>query len=233
MASFNNGKNLDFGKISRRGLAGAALALAAGFFSPSVARAKPTAKCVKVGQKIISDGYNYRCVKQRGKLIWRKGKKVKVRLSNPSPSPTATPSPTTTSGSTASPTPSPSPTATSGSTASPSPSPSPTATSRRAGFFIANSNEVLLGQSKIFFGIDLAGRTVRYSLFRTATGVSAIDVICTHAGCVVTPTAAELICRCHFSYFDAETGKRKSGPADLDLKSYPLTEIDGEIYILS
>jgi len=231
MASLNNGKNLDFGKISRRGLAGAALALAAGFFSPSVARAKPTAKCVKVGQKIISDGYNYRCVKQRGKLIWRKGKKVKVRLSNPSPSPTATPSPTTTSGSTASPTPSPSPTATSGSTASPSPS--PTATSRRAGFFIANSNEVLLGQSKIFFGIDLAGRTVRYSLFRTATGVSAIDVICTHAGCVVTPTAAELICRCHFSYFDAETGKRKSGPADLDLKSYPLTEIDGEIYILS
>jgi len=91
---------------------------------------------------------------------------------------------------------------------------------------------VILGESKLFFATDLAGRTVRHSIYRSATGVSALDVICTHSGCLVTPEKAELVCKCHYSYFDAATGARKSGPADAPLRAFQVSEVDGEIYIL-
>jgi Rieske Fe-S protein len=91
---------------------------------------------------------------------------------------------------------------------------------------------VILGESKLFFATDLAGRTVRHSLYRSATGVSALDVICTHNGCLVTPEKTELVCKCHYSYFDAATGARKSGPADAPLRAFQVSEVDGEIYIL-
>ena len=181
----------------------------------------PKAKCVRVGQKIVSGGFSYRCVRSSGRLVWKKGKRVRVAIS-PSPSPTPTSSPTAT------PTPNPTPS----STPTPTPTPSPTQTTRRAGYFVAKSSDVILGESKLFFATDLAGRTVRHSLFRSATGVSALDVICTHNGCLVTPEKAELVCRCHFSYFDAATGARKSGPADAPLRSYQVSEIEGEIYII-
>lgn len=90
----------------------------------------------------------------------------------------------------------------------------------------------MLGESKLFFATDLSGRTVRHSLFRSTTGVSALDVICTHNGCLVTPEKAELVCKCHYSYFDAATGARKSGPADAPLRAFQVSEVDGEIYIL-
>ena len=90
-----------------------------------------------------------------------------------------------------------------------------------------------MGESKIFTGINLAGRSVKLSLFRSASGVSAVDIYCTHAGCAVTPNGPELVCECHFSYFDAATGARKSGPAPTGLPTFATSEIDGEIYVLT
>ena len=186
--------------LSRRVILGtlafSSFALATGLTSQS-ALATPKAKCVRVGQKIVSGGFAYRCVRQNGRLVWKKGRAVTVAIS-PTPTPTPTPSQTT----------------------------------RRAGYFVAKSSDVILGESKLFFATDLAGRTVRHSLYRSATGVSALDVICTHNGCLVTPEKAELVCKCHYSYFDAATGARKSGPADAPLRSFQVSEVDGEIYIL-
>ena len=209
-------------RISRRAVIGtlafSSFATATGLLAPSAA-AVPKAKCVRVGQKIVSGGFTYRCVRKGGRLVWRKGKRVRVAIS---PSPTPTPAPT--------PTPTPTPPQTQ--SPSPTPTPTPTQTTRRAGYFVAKSSDVILGESKLFFATDLAGRTVRHSLFRSATGVSALDVICTHNGCLVTPEKAELVCRCHFSYFDAATGARKSGPAEAPLRSYQVSEIEGEIYVI-
>ena len=210
--------------LSRRVILGtlafSSFALATGLTSQS-ALATPKAKCVRVGQKIVSGGFAYRCVRQNGRLVWKKGRAVTVAIS-PTPTPTisATPTPTPTS------------TPTTSATPTPTPTPTPTQTTRRAGYFVAKSSDVILGESKLFFATDLAGRTVRHSLYRSATGVSALDVICTHNGCLVTPEKAELVCKCHYSYFDAATGARKSGPADAPLRSFQVSEVDGEIYIL-
>lgn len=205
--------------VSRRGLIAALISSALITVAPNTALAAPKAKCVRVGQKIVFGGFNYQCVKKGSKLVWKKGKRVKVV-----PTPAAAPTSSST------PTPTPRPTSTSPSTATPTPAPTST---RRAGFFIAKSSDLAVGQSKIFFGVDLSGKTVRYSLYRSESGVSAVDVICTHMGCLLTTNRSELVCNCHFSYFDAATGERKSGPAQSDLKTYQVSEIDGEIYILS
>lgn len=208
--------------LSRRVILGtlafSSFALATGLTSQS-ALATPKAKCVRVGQKIVSGGFAYRCVRQNGRLVWKKGRAVTVAIS-PTPTPTTSATPT------------PTPTATPTTSATPTPTPTPTQTTGRAGYFVAKSSDVILGESKLFFATDLAGRTVRHSLYRSATGVSALDVICTHNGCLVTPEKAELVCKCHYSYFDAATGARKSGPADAPLRSFQVSEVDGEIYIL-
>jgi Rieske Fe-S protein len=211
--------------VSRRGLIAALISSALITVAPNTALAAPKAKCVRVGQKIVFGGFNYQCVKKGSKLVWKKGKRVKV-VPTPAAAPTPVRTPTPTPIPTATPTPR--PTSTSPST----PTPAPTST-RRAGFFIAKSSDLAVGQSKIFFGVDLSGKTVRYSLYRSESGVSAVDVICTHMGCLLTTNRSELVCNCHFSYFDAATGERKSGPAQSDLKTYQVSEIDDEIYILS
>lgn len=211
---------MDVHPLTRRVVLGtlvfSSFASASGLIATSAA-AVPKAKCVRVGQKIVSGGFTYRCVRSKGRLVWKKGKKVRVAIS-PTPTPTSTPTAT------------PSPTATS--TPTPTPTPSPTQTTQRTGYFVAKSSDVILGESKLFFATDLSGRTVRHSLYRSPTGVSALDVICTHNGCLVSPEKSELVCRCHFSYFDAATGARKSGPADAPLRAYRVSEVDGEIYVI-
>jgi nitrite reductase/ring-hydroxylating ferredoxin subunit len=50
---------------------------------------------------------------------------------------------------------------------------------------------------------------------------------------LVKASRSELVCDCHNSYFDAASGARKSGPAQTALRTYPVSEVDGEIYILA
>lgn len=56
------------------------------------------------------------------------------------------------------------------------------------------------------------------------TEVKAFSAICTHQGCTVVADAAPLMCPCHGSTFDPETGQVITGPA-----SKPLPEIEIEI----
>ena len=244
--------------VTRRGLVGALLTgglTAVASVLPNTAFAQPTAKCVRVGQKIIFNGYAYSCIRKSGRLTWKRGKKIRRAVASPvatatsspitSPSSTPTPTPTPTPAATSTPSQSPSsapsptpsftstPTPTPTSTPSPTATPTPSATVKRSGFFIAKSNQIAVGESKIFTGINLAGRSVKLSLFRSTSGVSAVDIYCTHAGCAVTPNGPELVCECHFSYFDAATGARKSGPAPTGLPTFTTSEIDGEIYVLT
>ena len=226
--------------VTRRGLVGALLTgglTAVASVLPNTAFAQPAAKCVRVGQKIIFNGYAYSCIRKSGRLMWKRGKKIRravaspvaTATSSPIATPTSTPTPTATSTPSQSPSSAPSPTPSLTST----PTPTPSATVKRSGFFIAKSNQIAVGESKIFTGINLAGRSVKLSLFRSASGVSAVDIYCTHAGCAVTPNGPELVCECHFSYFDAATGARKSGPAPTGLPTFTTSEIDGEIYVLT
>jgi cytochrome b6-f complex iron-sulfur subunit len=54
------------------------------------------------------------------------------------------------------------------------------------------------------------GRSV--ALFRDADGVYAISIVCTHLGCIVTPTGDGFSCPCHGSQF-ASDGTVTKGPA--------------------
>ena len=58
------------------------------------------------------------------------------------------------------------------------------------------------------------GRTV--SIFRDADGVYAISLVCTHLGCIVTPTATGFECPCHGASFDRD-GLVTKGPAPAGL----------------
>ena len=42
----------------------------------AVAASGPTIRCTRVGQKTVFRGYRYRCIKSKGRLVWRRGAKV-------------------------------------------------------------------------------------------------------------------------------------------------------------
>ena len=46
------------------------------FGESALAEAGPTIRCTRVGQKIIFQGYTYKCVKSNNKLVWKRGAKV-------------------------------------------------------------------------------------------------------------------------------------------------------------
>lgn len=61
---------------------------------------------------------------------------------------------------------------------------------------------------------------------------TAVNRICTHAGCLVEFDKAtqEFHCPCHNSVFDYN-GKRLSGPAKLPLKTWPVSFKNTEVYV--
>ncbi len=86
--------------------------------TPAFSAVKPGATCKKAGQKTISKGKTYTCVKSGKKLVWNKGVAIKTPAPIPNSSPTAAPTPAPSP----TPTPTPSPTP----TPEPTPTPSPT-----------------------------------------------------------------------------------------------------------
>jgi cytochrome b6-f complex iron-sulfur subunit len=56
----------------------------------------------------------------------------------------------------------------------------------------------------------------------TAGQVVAHSAVCTHAGCMVAPSGAQLACPCHGSMFDAFTGAVVRGPATAPLAAVPV-----------
>jgi thiosulfate dehydrogenase [quinone] large subunit len=56
------------------------------------------------------------------------------------------------------------------------------------------------------------------------------SAICTHAGCAVDYQGGQIVCPCHGSIFDAQTGAVISGPAPTPLASRKVLERAGGIY---
>jgi len=167
---------------------------------------------------------------QRTKVLSNEDASLTPKPKNPVPIPTkkkvipsTTPSPTP-SKKTASPTPSTSP------TDAASPQVSPTAAPE--GVVIAQSEELVLRQTKVFNLKDTFGITTSYSLTRTSRGIVAFDTRCTHAGAPCVLNQSQLQCPAHGSIFDPENGEVIRGPAVEPLKSYRTLEVNGEIRIV-
>ncbi|MBU3693137.1 MAG: hypothetical protein FGM47_06445 [Candidatus Nanopelagicaceae bacterium] len=94
--------------------------------TPAFSDVKPGATCKKVGQKTVSKGKTYTCIKSGKKLIWNKGVITSAPQPKISPSPLPIISPTLSPA--PSPTPTPTPTPQPTITQSPEPAPSPTQT---------------------------------------------------------------------------------------------------------
>jgi nitrite reductase/ring-hydroxylating ferredoxin subunit len=177
--------------------------------------AGPTLKAAKVGQKVVWRGYVYTVVKSKGKLVWKQGAKVAAATASATPKPSASASTSATPSATATPT--------------TTPTPPPTATAD--GIFVGNSSEVKEGQVKIIEVNIAKNQYPSYAFSRLGGTLSAVSVICTHAGCKVVAEKTELVCNCHMSVFSPVDGAAQSGPARLPLTRYVVTERDGKIYI--
>lgn len=73
-----------------------------------------------------------------------------------------------------------------------------------------------------------------YAVYNTPKGFFATDGLCTHeeaylADGLVIDTIIE--CPLHQGRFDIPSGKAKSPPVCVDLKTYPVKVADGEVYI--
>ena len=75
---------------------------------------------------------------------------------------------------------------------------------------------------------------VEYAIYRTPGGFFAIDGMCTHeaeplADGIVIGNVIE--CPLHQGRFDVRSGKALSAPVCVDLRTYPVQVVDGEIYV--
>ena len=61
-----------------------------------------------------------------------------------------------------------------------------------------------------------------------------ISSVCTHLGCTVQSklNKGRLLCPCHISYFELETGKALEGPAKVPLPMIPFVIEDEKVYIV-
>ena len=91
-------------------------------------------------------------------------------------------------------------------------------------FSIGMPEEVPVGSEKV-----ISDRNVM--IVSTEAGISAVSLVCTHLGCVVTRLEKGFICPCHGSKFD-DDGNVKGGPAP---RALPWLEIsrraDGKLLI--
>jgi len=218
-----------FTKVVRRREIVGGLGLSALFaLFPSLAiAAGPTIKAAKVGQKIVWRGYVYTVVKSKGKLVWKQGAKVAAATASASAKPSASAS----QSAAASPSATPSATPTQSATQSPTPSPSPTPSAAGDGIFVTNSSDLKEGQVKIIEVNIAKNQYPSYAFSRLGGQLSAVSIVCTHAGCKVVAEKTELVCNCHMSVFSPIDGAAQAGPARLPLTRYVVTERDGKIYI--
>ena len=193
--------------INRRGILTGGLAMMFSVFGSSTfAVEQPSLKPKRIGQVIVWRNKKYTAIKSGKKIVWDKGIPI---VSTPTNSASPAPSP-------------------SASTQEKPISGAPKLTEIR----VAASSNLAEGETKIFTNKDAYGRGKPYILTRSSKGLVAFDNICTHEGCGVELEARKLICKCHTSYFDGNTGKAISGPANSPLKSYDVKEINGEIFVL-
>jgi cytochrome b6-f complex iron-sulfur subunit len=68
------------------------------------------------------------------------------------------------------------------------------------------------------------------AVVRTAAGLQAVNLCCTHLGCTVTATAGGFVCPCHGSRFGCG-GEVERGPATRALAQLALEQRDGVVEI--
>lgn len=91
-------------------------------------------------------------------------------------------------------------------------------------FRIGRPEDLAEGAVKVF-----AKQNVRVE--RTAEGVGAMSLVCTHLGCIVKETASGFNCPCHGSKFDA-SGRVTGGPAPRGLRWLEVSEAaDGSLVV--
>lgn len=67
----------------------------------------------------------------------------------------------------------------------------------------------------------------------TAGEYLGFSAVCTHEGCLVSPTNVDgdpIVCKCHFSEFDLRTGAVLKGPATSPLPAVAIAVQDGKIH---
>ena len=219
--------------LRRRTLLQGLVASTVALFFPALAQAAgPLIKPTKIGQKVIFQGYTYSVVKSKGKLIWRKGAKYIPVKPTPTPSATATPTPSATATPTPTVTPTPTPSVTPTPTPTVTPTPTPTPSPTFKGVVIAQSSQILEGKTKIVDAKDNDGRNQKFAISRFSGNVKVFSSVCTHQGCVLAASGANLGCNCHGSEFSGFDGAVTRGPAGLPLTEYRSLEEDGSIILL-
>lgn len=68
------------------------------------------------------------------------------------------------------------------------------------------------------------------AIVREGRAVSALDLACTHLGCMVTANPGGFACACHGSRFD-RSGERVSGPASASLRRLQAAEEGGLVLV--
>jgi Rieske Fe-S protein len=91
---------------------------------------------------------------------------------------------------------------------------------------VAKLSDVNVGAA---IAATLSGDTPVIVARPTAQQVVCFSAICTHAGCVVSPSGTKLNCPCHGSQFDALTGQVLQGPASRPLPKIGVTVRNGEV----
>lgn len=95
---------------------------------------------------------------------------------------------------------------------------------------VAATGELQVNALKL---LHVAGR--RIALGRTENGYVAFDDRCTHKGGPLSDGAlicGTVQCPWHGSHFDVHNGSVKAGPAKERIKTYPIEEQDGTVYLL-
>jgi nitrite reductase/ring-hydroxylating ferredoxin subunit len=96
---------------------------------------------------------------------------------------------------------------------------------------VLESAELEFGKTKVVNAPAPNGGTTGVVLTRTAAGIAAFRVNCTHAGFPVARVGAVLECELHGSQFNPETGAVINGPATRKLVSYDASESNGGIFV--
>ena len=168
------------------------------------ANAAPSFACRQVGQRIVDGNFEYTCVRIRGKLKWKRGRRVE-----------------------------PQPSAQSSTYGDDSPAASSSAPTTKAPIaaFVSPLAAIAEGGPSFWTVMDRDARPVSFALYRTGTSVRALNLACTHAGCEVAISGTKFRCSCHGASFDATTGAVLGGPASRGLDAYPTFLVGSDLYI--
>jgi len=113
-----------------------------------------------------------------------------------------------------------------------SPSPGPVPKAQSFEILLADSDDLVLGQTKLYSPSDGRANGLNFILTRTTGGLVAFNNICTHLQESVAVESARLYCQSHGSVFNRNTGAVENGPASFPLRSYTVVEKSGKVYVV-